>query len=165
MRAPTAAELHALKCELAGEVLRSSGGLRLRVTGWSMLPTIFPGDTLLIERTASESVGKGDVVLFHRDRRLFVHRVSRKRGNARDPQIITQGDGMLRPDPPLSGSQLLGKVCFVERDGWCLEPPKNLGLRGRAIAVLVRRSTSAARVIVGLHKMARKPREPHPCQS
>ena len=41
---------HALKCELAAESLRLSGRLRLRVTGWSMLPTICPGDTLIIER-------------------------------------------------------------------------------------------------------------------
>jgi len=40
------AETHALKCELAGEVLRSSGRLRLKVSGSSMLPVIRPGDTL-----------------------------------------------------------------------------------------------------------------------
>jgi signal peptidase I len=120
MRGRSSAELHALKCELAGEVLRASGRLRLRVTGWSMLPAIFPGDTLLIERANSESVGKGDIILFQRDRRMFVHRVSGKFGCDRDLQIVTQGDGMPNPDPPVSSSQLLGKVSFVVRDGRCL---------------------------------------------
>ena len=180
MQERSAAELHALKCELAGEVLRSSGQLRLRVTGWSMLPTIFPGDTVMIESADSDCVDKGDIVLFHRDRRLFVHRVSGKSGAARDFQIVTQGDGMPRPDPPVSGSQLLGKVSFVVRDGRCLEPAKSLGLSQRAVAAVVRRSSSAARVIVGVHKMSRgsqkrasqklgsrelATQEPHPCQS
>jgi signal peptidase I len=152
--------LHALKCELAGEVLRSSGRLRLRVTGLSMLPTIFPGDTLVIEPANSESVGKGDIVLFHRDCRLFVHRVSGKSGSARDFQIVTQGDGMPNPDPPVSSSQLLGKVCFVVRDGRCLEPARIPGFSMRAVAALVRRSSSAARLVVGVHKMGQGPQEP-----
>jgi len=165
MRGRTSTELHALKCELAGEVLRSSGQLRLRVTGWSMLPTIFPGDTLLIERAGADRVSEGDIVLFRRDRRLFVHRVSGKSGGPRDLQIVTQGDGMRNPDPLVSGSQLLGKVSFVVRNGRCLEPPNRPGLSMRAVAALVRRSSSAARVIVGVHKMGQNPQEPDFCQS
>ncbi|HEY6339220.1 MAG TPA: signal peptidase I [Candidatus Sulfotelmatobacter sp.] len=176
----TAAELHVLKCELAGEVLRSSGSLRLRVTGWSMLPTIFPGDTLMIEQADSDRVVKGDIVLFRWDRRLFVHRVCGKCGSAGDMQIVTRGDGMSQPDPPVSSSDLLGKVSFVVRDGRCVEPGKRLGLSGSAVAALVRRSSSAARVVVGVHKMSRRSptlalqelgsnelviQEPHPCQS
>ncbi len=68
-------ETHAVKCELAGDVLRSSGTLRLQVSGWSMLPAIRPGDVLVIHRAGSEDVSKGDIVLFSRDRRLFAHRV------------------------------------------------------------------------------------------
>jgi signal peptidase I len=160
MRGRSSAELHALKCELAGEVLRSSGRLRLRVTGWSMLPAIFPGDTLVIERANSESVGKGDIVLFHRDRRMFVHRVSGKSGSDGDLQIVTQGDGMPKPDPPVSSCQLLGKVSFVVRDGRRLRLAKSPGLRMRAVSAMVRRSSSVARVVVGVHKMGQGPQEP-----
>ena len=70
--APDAA--HSVKCDLAGEVLRSSGRLRLRVTGWSMLPTVMPGDTLIVERVSGE-VSRGEIVLFSRNQRLFAHRV------------------------------------------------------------------------------------------
>jgi len=160
MRGRSSAELHALKCELAGELLRSSGRLHLRVRGWSMLPAIFPGDTLVIEPANSESVGKGDIVMFHRDRRLFVHRVSGTCGSPPDLQIVTQGDGMPNPDPPVSGSQLLGKVSFVVRDGRCLEPAKSPKFPMRAVAALVRRSSSVARVVVGVHRMGRSPQEP-----
>lgn len=160
MRGRSPAELHALKCELAGEVLRSSGRLRLRVTGWSMLPAIFPGDTLVIEPANGESIGKGDIVMFHRDRRLFVHRVLGKSGSDRDAQIVTQGDGMPNPDPPVSGSQLLGKVAFVVRDGRCQRLAKSPGLSMRAVSAVVRRSSSAARVVVGVHQMGQGPQEP-----
>ena len=40
-------ESHAIKCELASEVLNRSGSLRLKVMGWSMLPAVWPGDTLV----------------------------------------------------------------------------------------------------------------------
>ena len=151
--------MHALECELAGEVLTSSGSLRLRVTGWSMLPAISPGDTLVIEPARSESVGKGDIVLFRRDGRLFAHRVSGKSGSAADFQIVTQGDGMANPDPPVSSSQLLGKVSFVVRDGRSLELAKTPRLSMRAVAALVRRSSWAARVVVGVHKVGQGPQE------
>ncbi len=78
LAAPSLGNANALKCELAGEVLRSSGTLRLRVTGWSMLPTVMPGDTLVIEHVSSDAVSEGDIVLFVRDRRFFVHRVVTK---------------------------------------------------------------------------------------
>ena len=163
MRGRSSAEVHALKCELAGEVLTSSGRLRLRVTGWSMLPAIFPGDTLVIEPASSESVGKGDIVLFRREGRLFAHRVSGKSGTASDFQIVTQGDGMADPDPPVSSSQLLGKVSFVVRDGRCLELAQTPPLSMRAVAAVVRRSSWAARVVVGVHRMGQGPQEA-PCK-
>jgi signal peptidase len=49
-----------LKIGLAAEVLRSSGELRLRVTGTSMLPAIWPGEVLLIRRDGAAQAGPGD---------------------------------------------------------------------------------------------------------
>jgi hypothetical protein len=124
-----------------------------------MLPAIFPGDTLVIEPASSESVGKGDIALFRRDGRLFAHRASGKYGCASDFQIVTQGGGMANPDPSVSGSQLLGKVSFLVRDGRCLATAKTPRLSMRAVAALVRRSSWAARVVVGVHKMGQGPQE------
>src|SRR5437588_3896752 len=98
----------ALKCDLAVEVLRWSGTLRLGVTGWSMLPTVLPGDTLIVEKTGCEEVSTGDLVLFGRRRRLFVHRVVAVAGDVRERIIITQGDGMSHPDEAVKASELLG---------------------------------------------------------
>src|SRR5215469_3672057 len=94
---------HAIKCELAAEVLRSSGTLRLRVMGWSMLPTVWPGDTLLVQRVDPTEVPEGDIVLFGRERRLFAHRVVKNRNSA----LVTRGDSMRTPDPPVDPSEFL----------------------------------------------------------
>jgi len=64
-----------LGCELATQVLQSSGELRLRVTGTSMLPAIWPGDILLISSRNIAEARPGDVVLFGREGRLVAHRV------------------------------------------------------------------------------------------
>jgi len=147
-----ARELNALKCELAGEVLRSSGSLRLRVTGWSMLPTVMPGDTLLIDRIDSDAVSEGDIVLYGRDRRFFVHRVVAK-GEPQKTEFVTRGDAMPSNDPPVPESDLLGRVSFILRNGKCIEPRRTLRLPERAVAAVVQRSTFAARVVVGVHGM------------
>jgi len=44
----TAEIAHAAKCELAEKTLRRFGQLRCEVTGFSMLPSVWPGDLLLI---------------------------------------------------------------------------------------------------------------------
>src|SRR5262249_44335814 len=152
---PTASEsqAHSLKCELATEVLSSFGRLRLEVTGWSMLPTIHPGDTLLIDKTAGEQVAEGDIVLFSRDRRLFAHRTIKKEDGL---AIITQGDGMARPDPPVPGSDVLGKVSYIVRDGKLIQPTERMSVPARALAQLIRRSETAARITVRIHDMRKK---------
>jgi signal peptidase I len=147
----TADTENALKCELASEVLRSSGKLRLRVTGWSMLPTVWPGDTLLVERASSDEVSEGDIVLYGRDRRLVVHRVVRKVSPGSG--ILTRGDAMPRPDPLVSGNDVLGRISSILRNGKCIEPGRTLRFSSRAVAALVQRSVFAARVVVGIHGM------------
>jgi len=148
---PWLSESHALKCELAGEVLRSSGRLRLQVTGCSMLPTICPGDVLVVDRARAEEVSEGDIVMFGRDRRLVVHRVVK--GGSEDSRIITRGDAMPRPDAPFASSDLQGRVSFILRNGRRIEPRKTLRVSERAIAALVQRSEIAARVVLGIHGM------------
>jgi len=146
-------DAHALKCELAGEVLRSSGTLRLQVMGWSMLPSVWPGDTLVVESVNSNAVSIGDIVLFGRDRRLFAHRVVAKRSRSGDSQVVTRGDAMPGVDSPLSEDELLGRVSLIVRNGKCIEPSRSLRFSERAVAALVRGSEVAARVVVGVHGM------------
>jgi len=141
-------DAHLLKCEMAGEVLRENGTLRLQATGWSMLPAVLPGDTLVIDHVAPERVCQGDIVLFQRDRRLFAHRVTGRDANRK---IATRGDSMPQADAPLQDGELLGRITFLVRNGRLIVPKTKPSASARLVAKLVRRSTMAARVVVGIH--------------
>ena len=143
-------ERQALGCGLARDVLRSFGRLRLSATGWSMLPTIWPGDTLIIESACGDSVSKGEIVLFASDQRLFAHRVIRK---IQDAGVWTRGDAMDRPDPFIANCNLLGRVVCIEHDGRSRPPKSTVPVLKLAIAALVRRSHLVARVVVRVHEL------------
>jgi len=155
--------VNALKCELAGEVLRSSGRLWLGVGGWSMLPTIWPGDTLAIERMAAGDVDTGDVVLFSRHGRLFVHRVITPRSTVAEGFVLTQGDGMPRPDQAVKRSEVLGRVSFILRRGKRIDPRRSLQFFEYFAAALVRRFYWAARILAEVNTM-RQQEQTIPCQ-
>jgi signal peptidase len=138
----------ALKCELAGEVLRSFGTLRFAANGWSMLPALWPGDTLVIEPIRGSQVRAGEIVLVGRKGRLCAHRVVGTAASAGSRQWITQGDANPAPDPPVTENELLGRVVYLVRAGRLLPAPAKLSTLERLVAQVVRRSTSAARALV-----------------
>lgn len=125
----------AAKCELAAEVVRRSGRLRLGVTGSSMLPAIRPGDVLAIERCTVHDTRPGEVVLFSREGRLFAHRLVSRSGEC----LITRGDSLPACDPAVTAAELLGKVTLVLRRGRPIGPGGNRGYLGRMSAALMRR--------------------------
>lgn len=161
-----AAGTHALRCELAGEVLSSSGTMRLRATGWSMLPTIVQGDVLVFAPTNRDELSEGDIVLFGRNERLFAHRVlSISRGH-RDGHILTQGDALPTPDLPVADSELIGRVSRIERNGRQIKPVRALGFSDGAIAAVLRRSRSVVRVVFKILRMRQSLKESgFACQS
>jgi hypothetical protein len=154
----------ALKCELAGEVLRSFGNLRFTATGWSMLPAIFPGDTLVVDRVLPNNVQIGDVVLVGREGRLCAHRLISAVADAECPTWITQGDSMSRPDRPVFANELLGRVGYLIRAGRLIEVSAKLDVVETLVAKIVRHSTHAARALVYLHQMVQTPEANLPCQ-
>jgi hypothetical protein len=153
----------AAKCELAIEVLRSFGTLRFAATGWSMLPTIWPGETLVVECVGQDQVCIGDIILVGRDGRLCAHRVIGTAGNEGNPQWITQGDALPVPDRPVADHELLGKVTHVIRAGDRAPLHGSFSGAGKLVARIVRRSSIAARALVYLnHK--REQESIFPCQ-
>jgi hypothetical protein len=120
-----------------------------------MLPAVWPGDTLTIERAGNDAVSEGDIVLCARDRRFSAHRLVRK--SEPEAAILTRGDAMPQLDPPVPNHDLLGKVTMIERNGKCIAPRRSLRLSERAIAVLIRHSSLAARVAIGFHTLRHRP--------
>jgi signal peptidase I len=142
-------DTQAIQCELASEVLRSQEILHLQAAGRSMLPTIWPGDTLVIDRLAGDEIALGDIVLFTRNGRFVAHRVVANRGE----QIHTQGDAVSSADAPLSSSDLIGRVSMIVRNGKLVRLRGSQRATDRALSTVVRRSEFAARVVMGVHKI------------
>lgn len=110
-----------LACGLAEEVVRTFGGVRLRVSGTSMVPSILPGDFVSIHQARLHDISPGEVVVFSRNGRFVVHRVvDRKvKAGADSPEetcLITRGDRLRHNDTPISSLELLGRVVSIERD-------------------------------------------------
>jgi signal peptidase I len=110
-----------LACGLTGEVVSTFGEVRLRVFGTSMVPSILPGDLVSIHRASLNDISPGEVVLYLREGRLFVHRVVDRKvaptaGNPEESCLITRGDRLRHDDPPISSTELLGRVVSIERD-------------------------------------------------
>src|SRR5207237_3650565 len=91
----------ACKHSLAAEVLQSIGELRFRASGISMLPALWPGDCLTIRAHSIEEVQQGDIVLYARGGRFFIHRIMRKCPSGEETFRITRRGCMAEEDPPL----------------------------------------------------------------
>lgn len=107
------------KIGLVASVLQSGGCVRMRVFGASMLPSLWPGDVLIVEGSAPEKFVPGEIALVLRDGNFRAHRVVAQAGE----QWITKGDAMPENDPVAELSELLGRVVSVERNGRGFVPP------------------------------------------
>ena len=141
-----AAAGHALKCDLAADVIRGFGTLRLRVNGFSMLPSIWPGDVVSVSTVDRDPYQPGDVVLYTRNGRLFVHRLVEMTGEA----AVTRGDALPDPDPPVRSEDLLGRVVSIERRGSPIALPREVSWRRRLVGAVLSRSGRLVRVLVTL---------------
>lgn len=113
--------------ELAEEVIRRFGEVRLRVFGTSMAPAILPGDLVVVRRAGLDEISAGDVVLFGRDGRFFVHRTVRRSiatsaDGAGRSCLVTRGDRLQQDDPPVSSKEILGRAISLVRDGRQIAP-------------------------------------------
>jgi hypothetical protein len=119
---PQGHETGRVACGLAEDVVRTFGRIRLRVFGTSMVPSILPGDLISVQRASVSEISSREVVLYARDGRMFAHRAVGCTANHERPFaaqseifLITRGDLLLHNDPPVSSSELLGKVISIQR--------------------------------------------------
>jgi signal peptidase I len=89
----------------------------LSITGHSMLPLLRAGDQVQVAATSSYVLG--DLVLFQQSGQLIVHRIVAHSGQVtavdESPTWICQGDNCTMADPPITPSQILGKVVTLRR--------------------------------------------------
>ena len=106
---------HPRKIQLFIEALRSYGRASLRVSGTSMWPELWPGDTVEIRIAAMSEMKVGDLAAFTREERVFVHRVVASRRIDGALVLITRGDALDSDDPPVHESELLGVASLTEK--------------------------------------------------
>ncbi|HYB90313.1 MAG TPA: S24/S26 family peptidase [Candidatus Binataceae bacterium] len=133
-------------CELVAEALRLSGEIRLQVTGTSMLPSVWPGDVLLVRGGGDSVPSIGQIVLFLRDGRLFAHRVVARSDAGGRASVVTRGDAVPQCDAPIPGSEVLGSVAGILRDGSPRVPPSELSRGTRLLAFGLRHSAVIRRL-------------------
>jgi hypothetical protein len=101
-----------VKCELFAQVVSRCGNAKLKALGTSMVPSIWPGDTLIVEREQVSGLGAGDIAVYLRSGRLFAHRVIRA-VNEPAAVLVTRGDAMDRDDPPVLADEIVGRVTAI----------------------------------------------------
>jgi signal peptidase len=122
------------RCSVAAEALRSWGTLKLRATGISMLPALWPGDLLTVYTVRPELTQPGDIVLYMRQGRFFVHRVVKRNPGLDEALLVTRGDCMPENDPPVGRRELLGKITEVQRAGSVFAPARTLSPFSKLVA-------------------------------
>ncbi len=151
---PAAAALHPLSRGRAAEALRNSRQLLLRVFGCSMLPAVWPGDVLVITPAELGHLASGDLILFSRDERLFVHRLLMVHRNVAPAVLIARGDALPQDDPPLPAFQVLGRVIAILRNG---RPVRGMhpSLAQKVFAWALRHAGAVYPVLLRLHERRR----------
>ena len=122
-----------LKCQLAEQVLRSFGKVRVKVLGSSMLPSVWPGDIVTICSQEASAVRPLDIVAFMRDGRIYVHRAIGKTGQV----LVTRGDALAHNDAPVCAGEILGRVVSIQR-GWSRLIPLRLHRLRQRLSALKR---------------------------
>jgi len=143
--------LHDSKLQLAAEVLRSRGAIRLQAQGSSMIPTIWPGEILSIESRSYGEVDAGDVVLIMRDGRCFAHRLIEKRAMPGEMVFITRGDALPKNDPPAAETEFLGKVVGIRLGHRLVIPARRMSAPARAVAWAAGRCDPCHNLVLRLH--------------
>jgi signal peptidase len=137
------------KLDLAAEVLRAGSSIRLQALGTSMLPAIWPGDVLCIERKPGDEIVPGDIVVVAREGRFFIHRLIEKH----DSEWVTRGDSLPQNDPPVEEVQVLGKVSFIQRKAGAWVPSARTSRPKRALAWMLCRWDLLRNVVLRVHSL------------
>jgi signal peptidase I len=78
-----------------------------------MVPSLWPGDLVLVRTCSFSEVSRGAVIVFRQNERLIVHRVM----DLKNGRLIARGDARARVDDPVGSENLIGVVEAAFRDG------------------------------------------------
>ncbi len=137
-------------CEIFTEALRAGRVVRLRVNGSSMLPSVWPHDTLVVSPLTAGKPLLRQLVLVERHGRLIAHRVvAYDFDDIGAVRFVTRGDALTACDDAAPQAQILGVVNTIIRRGRQLAA----GMRQPCgmLAFMLRNSQLACRMTLKIH--------------
>ncbi len=84
--------------------------VRIVASGYSMIPTVWPGELIEIQPVVIEDVKIGDIIAFQRIQHMVVHRVVMIQNLHDETFITTMGDSNLKADEVINNENFIGKV-------------------------------------------------------
>jgi len=137
---------------LTTEMLRSFGEVRSVVRGASMVPTLFPGDIVVVRRETAQTARQGEVMLFFRQGFFCAHRLMDRTQESESTRLIARGDALGKNDPPFAEDELLGRVTAVIRRGKRIElDDAYAATRQHLLRWMVRRSGRSVKWLLRWH--------------
>ena len=108
------------------QLLRDGNIIKIKPQGYSMYPLFVPGrDEALIRQVPTDSLRRGDVILYRRDHSILVlHRICRITPEG----FYLAGDNQAEIEGPLRSDQVRGKLIAFVRNGKEI-PVTSLGYR------------------------------------
>ena len=146
----------AARLALCRAILLAGKPLRLRIRGCSMVPALWPGESVTIRSIDMEGPRIGHIVAFSRDGHFVAHRVVRidpAEDGADSRAVVTRGDAAWDEDAPILPSEWLGIAASVHRFGGPQALRCASTRAATAIAALVRGSDRLRRALDRLGMM------------
>jgi Peptidase S24-like len=132
-------------------VLRRHGSVFLKARGMSMLPAVWPGDLLTIQRVVYDEIASGDIVLVLRDDRFCIHRLVGWQLGRDCLLSVTRGDAMPQDDPPAAASEVLGRVASIRRGNRSFVPRRRVSMLHSTLAWMLCRWSRFRSLALRIH--------------
>jgi ATP-binding cassette subfamily B protein len=97
---------------LVDALLEDDKQLIFEMKGYSMFPTLRPGDKGVVQKCSYRDLRRGDIAVFYQDNSLVAHRLVHRRSDL----LLTKGDHNTFFDPPVTPERLVGKLVRFERN-------------------------------------------------
>jgi len=101
------------------DLLKRGNSAEISASGYSMFPTLRPGDRVLVSPIKeNELSAPGDILIINEDDNLVLHRlIEIRRYKESNKVFITRGDCMSESDSPVRGDQIVGIAhSFIRND-------------------------------------------------
>jgi signal peptidase I len=99
------------------DLLDSGHSVELPATGYSMFPTLRPGDLITVKPFTNSDLSKRGCIIVYQQHGIFI--MHRLRGIVKDDQgnhlFISRGDSGMKPDKPWLKQDLLGLAVSYKR--------------------------------------------------